>query len=147
MADFWSEKKVAEGRNDREISAITERLKFLSEQNRDLRDAVDNKLSETHQATRDQISHTIKTVQGISDQSAKLIGNVTERLTMLDETNKQVVNFSAQLQNLQDILKNPKQRGIFGEYFLETLLKNAFSPKQYQMQYNLEKMIKRERKW
>ena len=71
-------------------------------------------------------------------QSAKIITDVAERLTKLDETNKQVLNFSDQLQNLQDILKNPKQRGIFGEYYLETLLKNAFQPKQYQMQYKFK---------
>jgi DNA recombination protein RmuC len=36
---------------------------------------------------------------------------------------------------LQDILKNPKQRGILGEYYLETLLKNVMPPGSYQMQY------------
>ncbi|MDZ4231676.1 MAG: DNA recombination protein RmuC, partial [Candidatus Pacearchaeota archaeon] len=40
-----------------------------------------------------------------------------------------------QLRSLQDTLQNPKQRGVFGEYYLETLLKNAFHPKQYAMQY------------
>jgi DNA recombination protein RmuC len=55
---------------------------------------------------------------------------------MLDETNRQVVSFSAQLQNLQDILKNPKQRGILGEYYLESLLKNILAPNQYAMQYS-----------
>lgn len=50
-----------------------------------------------------------------------------------------MINFSAQLQNLQDILKNPKQRGILGEYRLETLLRNAFATTQYKMQYNLGK--------
>jgi DNA recombination protein RmuC len=40
-----------------------------------------------------------------------------------------------QLQNLQDILKNPKQRGILGEYYLETLLKNVMPPGSYEMQY------------
>lgn len=72
-------------------------------------------------------------------QSAKIIRDVTERLTKLDETNKQVVNFADQLQNLQNILKNPKQRGVFGEYQLEMLLNNAFHPNQYKMQYNLGK--------
>ncbi|HYF12945.1 MAG TPA: DNA recombination protein RmuC, partial [Candidatus Paceibacterota bacterium] len=40
-----------------------------------------------------------------------------------------------QLQNLQDILKNPKQRGILGEYYLETVLKNVLPPGSFQMQY------------
>jgi DNA recombination protein RmuC len=68
-------------------------------------------------------------------ESFKLLKDVTERLTKLDETNKQVVSFADQLQSLQDILKNPKQRGILGEYYLETLLKNVMPPGGFQMQY------------
>ncbi len=68
-------------------------------------------------------------------ESAKLIKEVTQGLTKLDETNRQVVSFADQLQNLQDILKNPKHRGILGEYYLETLLKNVLAPGQYKMQY------------
>jgi DNA recombination protein RmuC len=68
-------------------------------------------------------------------QSAAIIKDVTERLTKLDETNKQVLDFSKQMQSLENILKNPKQRGILGEYFLETLLGNVLQPAQYKMQY------------
>jgi len=99
---------------------------------------MDQKLTETHKATQEQIGTTIKTVQGITSQSAKLISEVTEKLTKLDETNRQVVNFSAQLQNLQDILKNPKQRGVLGEYYLEETLKNVLPPNSYQMQYSFK---------
>jgi DNA recombination protein RmuC len=56
-------------------------------------------------------------------------------LTEVKETGKQVISFADQLQSLQDILKNPKQRGVLGEYYLETLLKNILPPGQYQMQY------------
>ena len=48
------------------------------------------------------------------------------------------MNFSDQLRNLQDILQNPKQRGILGEYFLDTLLKNVLPPGSYQMQYKFK---------
>ncbi|MBI1888837.1 MAG: DNA recombination protein RmuC, partial [Candidatus Spechtbacteria bacterium] len=40
--------------------------------------------------------------------------------------------------NLQDILKNPKQRGVLGEYYLETLLTNVMPPGSYQMQYGFK---------
>jgi len=119
----------------RDIATITERLRMLSQQNEDLRNMMDRKLSETHRTTQAQINQTIQTVQGISGQSHRLITDVTEKLTKLDETNKQVINFSAQLQSLQDILKNPKQRGVLGEYFLEETLKNVLPPNSYQMQY------------
>ena len=65
----------------------------------------------------------------------KIVTDVTERLTKLDETNRQVMNFTDQLKDLQDILKNPKQQGILGEYYLETLLKNILPPTGFQMQY------------
>ena len=113
----------------------SEKLSQLSVQNNELRQELDRKLSETHRSNQDQFGQNAKIMQGISSQSAKLIADVTEKLTKLDETNKQVVNFSAQLQNLQDILKNPKQRGVLGEYFLEETLKNVLPPKSYQMQY------------
>jgi len=130
--------KKRETGDSEKITAMMERLSVLSEQNKELRQAMDSKLSETHRATQQQMSQTIKTVQGITGQSAKLISNVTEKLTKLDKTNKQVVNFAAQLQNLQDILKNPKQRGVLGEYYLEETLKNVLPPNSYQMQYGFK---------
>ncbi len=145
--------KRKDGGDNEKAAAMMERLTQLSEQNRELRKAMDDKLAETHKATQEQyrttqeqMGQTIKTVQGITGQSAKLISSVTEKLTKLDETNKQVVNFSSQLQNLQDILKNPKQRGVLGEYYLEETLKNVLPPNSYQMQYSvgIDKATKKE---
>lgn len=117
--------KKMNGKGDGEkIAAIMERLRMLVEQNENLRKTIDNKLSETHQTTRHQIS-----------QSARQIADVVAGLTKLEETNKQVINFSAQLQNLQDILKNPKQRGVLGEYYLKEILENVLPPDSFQLQY------------
>lgn len=123
------------GGADEKMGALIERLELLRQQNNELRSEMDKKLSETHRTNQEQFGQNTKIVQNITAQSAKLIEEVTERLTKLDETNRQVVNFSAQLQNLQDILKNPKQRGVLGEYFLEETLKNVLPPKSYQVQY------------
>lgn len=79
-----------------------------------------------------QVHETVRTQLG---ESAKLIKDVTEGLTKLDETNRQVVSFADQLQNLQDILKNPKQRGILGEYYLESVLESVLPTGTFQMQY------------
>jgi len=92
-------------------------------------------LAEIRQAMDQKMGESTKIMQSQFSESAKIIRNVTERLTKLDETNRQVVNFADQLKNLQDILKNPKQRGILGEYYLETVLKNVLPPGSYQMQY------------
>lgn len=134
---FWflAKKKSSGASEVEKLGALMERLAQLAEQNREMRQTIDAKLSETHRANQDQFGQATRLIQGISGQSAKLITEVTEKLTKLDETNKQVINFSSQLQNLQDILKNPKQRGILGEYYLETVLKNVLPPGSYQMQY------------
>jgi DNA recombination protein RmuC len=60
---------------------------------------------------------------------------MTKEVTSVKEIGRQTQGFAQQLQNLQDILKNPKQRGILGEYYLETVLKNVLPPGMYQMQY------------
>jgi DNA recombination protein RmuC len=75
------------------------------------------------------------TMQNQFRESSQLIREVSTRLTEIDKTNAQILDFSKQLQSLENILKNPKQRGVLGEYFLETLLGNVLQPNQYQMQY------------
>lgn len=68
-------------------------------------------------------------------ESNRLIKEITQEVTSVKEIGRQTQGFAEQLQNLQDILKNPKQRGILGEYYLETVLKNVLPPGMYQMQY------------
>ncbi|MCF7860187.1 DNA recombination protein RmuC [Patescibacteria group bacterium] len=121
------------------LAQQSEKLSQLATQNTEMRQELDKKLSETHRASQGQFAQTTKVIQDITGQSAKLIADVTEKLAKLDETNKQVVNFSSQLQSLQDILKNPKQRGVLGEYYLEETLKNVLPPKSYALQYSLGK--------
>ena len=77
-------------------------------------------------------------VQKQLSESAKLIADVTQRLTRLDETNRQVIDVTAQLKTLQNVLQNPKQRGVFGEYHLENVLQNVLPPNRFQMQYKFE---------
>ncbi|RWZ78877.1 MAG: DNA recombination protein RmuC [Candidatus Microsaccharimonas sossegonensis] len=68
-------------------------------------------------------------------ESAKLVSDVTQRLAKLDETNRRVVDVADELKTLQNVLQNPKQRGVFGEYYLESVLANILPSKNYQMQY------------
>jgi len=110
---------------------------FLMMQNQiqELSRLVDHKINETNKAMNETQQNIHKTIQSQFGQSVKIITDVTERLTKLDETNKQVMGFADQLQNLENILQNPKHRGILGEYYLENVLKNVLPPGSYQMQY------------
>src|SRR3989344_4599680 len=103
---------------------VNDSLTMLQQQINQVNQVLDSKLSKSNKSMRIQFQ-----------ESAKIIRDVTEKLTKLDDTNKQVVGFAQQLQSLENILTNPKQRGILGEYYLETVLKNVLPPNAYQLQY------------
>ena len=103
---------------------------FLLIQNQinEMQRLIDARLGESskfmHEAVREQFG-----------SSQKLVREVTQELTSMKETGRQMLGSMEKLQELQDILKNPKQRGILGEYYLETLLKNVLPTGSFQMQY------------
>lgn len=125
-------------KKDAEAKQGDKSLLMLQNQLTELNRTMDSKLGESTRVIQQQFSQSAKIIQGISGQSQKVISEVAEKLTKLDDTNKQVVGFASQLQSLENILKNPKQRGILGEYFLETVLKNVLPPGQFQMQYKFK---------
>ncbi len=97
-----------------------------------------NQINEITKTLDLKLGDSNKMLQGQLQQSARIVKDVTEKLTKLDETNKQVVSFADQLKSLQDVLKNPKHRGVLGEYYLETVLKNVLPPSSYKTQYKFK---------
>ena len=101
---------------------------LLQQQMQDLSKNLDTKVTESSKAMQDHSHRQFS-------ESARLIKEITQEVTSVKEIGRQTGKFAEQLQNLQDILKNPKQRGILGEYYLETVLKNVLPPGMYEMQY------------
>ena len=125
---FLLRKKSGEKPQDNQaILMIQDQLKEMRQTLQNFGSQVENKMGDSAKMFQQQFA-----------QSAKIVRDVTERLTKLDETNKQVMNVADQLQGLEDVLKNPKHRGVLGEYFLENVLKNVLPPKNYQMQYEFK---------
>ncbi|MBI2485004.1 DNA recombination protein RmuC [Candidatus Uhrbacteria bacterium] len=110
------------------LTILNETVQKLHDRLDQMTESLSNKAVQQFQISQQQQQH-----------STNIISEVKEKLARLDETNKQVLGFSEQLGQLQDILKNPKQRGILGEYWLETLLSQVLSPKQYKMQHLIGK--------
>lgn len=123
FAWFYFKNKLEEKKEDNSS------LLLLQNQIENLTKTLDSRLLETNKMSAES-------VRAQFNEFSRLSREVTEKLVRLEETNKQVINFTDQLQSLQDILKNPKQRGILGEYYLETLLKNVLPTGSYQMQYS-----------
>ena len=93
-----------------------------------------NQLNEMTRALDSKLGESTRLMQVQFGESARIIREITQELVRVSEGQKQVMSITDQLKNLQDILKNPKQRGVLGEYYLEALLKNVMPPNSYQMQ-------------
>ncbi len=122
--------RVGETQEDSNSQAqrVQDGLSFLQKELQEMRRAFDNKLGESSR----EINASVKAQLS---ESTKIVREVTESLTQLGETNKQVIGFSEQLKNLSQVLQNPKQRGVLGEYYLETVLQNVLPPNGYKIQY------------
>ncbi len=112
-------------------SDVTELTRTVTELNKAVGDKLERNNAAVQQAVGRQLS-----------ESAKLISNVTERLAKLDETNRRVVDVADELKTLQNVLANPKQRGVLGEFYLKQILENMLPPGTFELQYRLgEAMI------
>ena len=103
-------------------------LRLILQQLNEMTRTVDHKIGESSKLMQSSVATQF-------GESQRLIKEITQEITSVKEIGRQTANFAEQLQSLQDILKNPKQRGVLGEYYLETLLKNVLPPGSYQMQY------------
>jgi DNA recombination protein RmuC len=106
-------------------------LLLLQNQIAELNRTIDAKLGESAKAINDSTNKAFTQ----ATESTRLIREITQELAKVGEGQRQVVSIADNLKNLQDILKNPKQRGVLGEYYLETVLKNVLPPNGYKMQY------------
>ncbi|MBU0661313.1 DNA recombination protein RmuC [Patescibacteria group bacterium] len=91
-----------------------------------------------HTTIQEQYSQNTRMINGLSQKSSDMIEKITEKLTHLDRTNQQVIGFSEQLNNLEKVLTNQKNRGNLGEAGLQLVLENMLPPTTYKMQYAFE---------
>ncbi len=117
-------------------------MQLLLQQLNELRNTVDQKMGDTSkmmsESMRNQFADSERLIKSVELTARTLMTDVTDRFAKLEETNRSVVSIGTELQTLSDILKNPKQRGILGEYFLEHVLKNVMPPDSYKMQYKFQ---------
>ena len=102
----------------------------LNKSVQELREGVQRQLT-------DHLGNSNKQLAQQSAASIKILQEVTEKLTKLEGTNKSVGDIASELKTLQNVLQNPKQRGVIGEYYLEQILKNTLPPGSFQLQYKL----------
>lgn len=97
-----------------------------------------NQLNELNRTLDAKLGESNRVLERQFGESAKIIKEITQELTKVGEGQKQVMGVTDQLKNLQDILKNPKQRGVLGEYYLNTVLENVLPSGTWATQYEFK---------
>jgi len=134
--------KLKDGQNGSNGGQEDKGMLFLQNQINELNKTLDFKIGESSKLMSDsvktQFGESQRLMSDIANNSQKIIKDVTEKITQIGETNKQVFGMAEQLQNLEKVLKNQKQRGNLGEAGLDLILNNILPPTAFQMQYSFK---------
>lgn len=129
---------------NKKLTAISDRptddksTLLLFERIKELNQTMDSSLKGLNQTVDNKLSESTRQMQTQFGQSMNVIKGVTEKVTELQETNKQVMGFSEQLKNLEKVLTSQKTRGNLGEAALQLVLENILPPTAFMLQYKFE---------
>ncbi|MBD3300676.1 MAG: DNA recombination protein RmuC [Candidatus Moranbacteria bacterium] len=133
-------KKSQLGNKDQEnmFIIINELRKEIRQNQGENRKELESKLNLIRQTLDRGMDFSFKSIKNQFQESKRLIEQTSQRISRFEQTNQKIAGFAEQLQSLESFLKNPKQRGILGEYYLESILKNVFNPEQFELQYKFK---------
>lgn len=135
---FRLTEQLKKPQDDQSMKMVQDHLFKIQEGLKTQDKSLNEQMNKSQQILSESLQKQFATSQKIIKEVTDNVKSVTEKLTKLDETNKQVVGFAEQMKSLENILRNPKQRGILGEFFLENLLSNQLPPSHFQMQYSFK---------
>ena len=103
-----------------------------------MNEAVNRKIDFNNSRIQESVSHQLTESGRQMRDSKRAIAEISARLATINETNKHVESVADELKTLQSVLQNPKQRGVFGEYYLDTVLGNVLPVGSYSLQYKFK---------
>lgn len=120
----------------------TQAMLVLLQQMEELKRGMEYKLGEgtnrMFDSMKTQFEQSQRLVNQITDRVSQQLTEVTRGVAETRESTKQVFTLAEQMQNLEKVLKNQKQRGNLGEASLELVLSNVLPPGQFQSQYRFK---------
>jgi len=72
-----------------------------------------------------------------AEKTAATLGSIGERLTVIDEAQKNISALSGQVVSLQEILSDKQTRGAFGQERMEAIVSDQLPPTHYDFQFTL----------
>ena len=122
---------VARGRETAGTNTAIELLQQQLEALRTAQDKVSETLAKSMQAGQESVNKNLRFNQ-------ETLGKLNLQMGELQGTNKQMLQMGSDVRRLQDILASPKLRGGFGEWSLESLLKNILPQDSFRLQYQFK---------
>lgn len=93
--------------------------------------SLQEKSEQTRKEIQDSITGSNKDINNRLTEAARLFADVQRKVGEMTELGRS-------MKDVQELLKGPKTRGIFGEDALESLLKQVLPQENYAMQYRFE---------
>lgn len=110
----------------------------LSTDFKELNDQIEKRLNDINKKVEERLAEGFK-------QTNETFQNIADRITKIDEAQKNIQQLSISIVDLQGVLTDKKTRGLFGEVQLKQLLSNTFGDREqlYKMQHKLsnEKIV------
>lgn len=120
----------------------TQAMLLLQQRIQELERSMEAKLGEgtsrMFESMRTQFGESQRLAVDIRDLVHKQLTEVARGVAETKESTKQVFTIAEQLQSLEKVLKNQKQRGNLGEAGLELILSNILPPDRFKMQYDFK---------
>lgn len=116
---------------NKEINQFGQSIQYkLTTDFKELNVEIEKRLNDINKRVEDRLLEGFK-------QTNETFQNIAERITKIDEAQKNIQLLSSNIVDLQGVLTDKKTRGIFGEVQLKQLLVNTFGDKQqlYKMQH------------
>ncbi len=123
--------RVLDDKIDKENKRTQDKIDQMNE-------AVNRKIDYNNLRVQDSITRQLTESGRQMRDSKRAIAEISARLATINETNKHVESVADELKTLQSVLQNPKQRGVFGEYYLDTVLGNVLPVGSYSLQYKFK---------
>jgi DNA recombination protein RmuC len=92
--------------------------------------AIDERLRQMTDRVHDRLSES-------ASEAGKSLGDLKERLAVIDAAQRNIADLSTRMVSLQDILSNKQSRGAFGEVQLMDLVRTVLSPVNFEFQATL----------
>jgi DNA recombination protein RmuC len=117
-----------------EIASQKENISLIYQQLEKIRDAH----NETDKGLRKSLSDNQNFLNKNLRSSQVVLNNLNDRLGKLHQASQSMTKVGDEVRKLQDILKNPKQRGNLGEWSLENILSRVLPRENYTLQYGFK---------